>query len=178
MVRHALLALSLVVSGVCGLLAAHAEPAGCSGFKEAMIRGSGDLKPDFVRPLVVTRGAGAGLDQYDLVSQARIDGVLRCRGERFVSFEAKITLPADTALLSRFERAQEVALAAALKWPPPRAQAKIRQMTADAADYLRASEERGDIAVSGKVEEHQPDFVDLGLIWTRSDRTFVVLVGE
>lgn len=110
-----------------------AQTAGCAGFKEAMVRTAGDLKPEFVRPLMVSRGAGAGLDNFDLVTRGRIDGVLRCKEDAFVSFEAKITLPADAPLLAQFDKVQEAALISALKWPQPRAEATIRRMAGDAA---------------------------------------------
>lgn len=180
MLRRSLLVLTLGLAALgASALAASAETATCNAFKEGLVRGAAELKPEFVRPVVVSRGGSAnGLDQFDLVSQARIDGVLRCRGDAFVSFEAKITLPADATLLARFEKVQEASLAAALRWPTARALAKARNMAVDAAEYLRASIERGDVSFSGKVEEHEPNFVDLGLIWTNSDRTFIVLVGN
>ncbi len=155
-----------------------AQTATCSGFKDAMVRTAGDLKPEFVRPLVVSRGAGAGLDNFDLVTRGRIDGVLRCKEDAFVSFEAKITLPADGPLLSQFERVQEAALVSALKWPSGRAEATIKRMTGDAAEYLRGSKERGDIVFSGRVEEHAGGGVDIGLLWTLTDRNFVILTGQ
>lgn len=162
----------------CAAAPAAAQTATCTQFKEAMVKTAAELKPEFIRPMIISRGMFSGLDQFDLVSQARIDGVLRCRGEAFVSFEAKITLPADAGLLSAFEKAQEASLVSALRWPAARAAAKIRAMTTDAAEYLRASIERGDVSVAGKVEEHEPNLIDLGLIWTTSDRSFVVLVGS
>jgi hypothetical protein len=177
MARSSVLYFCLALAGMSVSAPGLAQAASCTQFKEAMVRGTGDLKPEFVRPLVVSRGTGAGLDQFDLVSQARIEGVLRCRGETFYSFEAKITLPADNGLLARFEKAQEAALVSALNWQAPRALSKVQSMAAEAAEYLRASIERGDVYVAGKVEEHLPGSTDLGLIWTNSDRTFVVLVG-
>jgi 3-phosphoshikimate 1-carboxyvinyltransferase len=55
--------------------------ASCDGFKESLVRAASELKPEFVRPVIVSRGFGAsGLDQFDLVSQTRIDGVLRTAG--------------------------------------------------------------------------------------------------
>ena len=155
-----------------------AQTAGCTGFKEAMVRAAGDLKPEFVRPLMVSRGAAAGLDNFDLVTRGRIDGILRCKQDAFVSFEAKITLPADAALLAQFEKVQEAALVSALKWPQGRAEATIRRMTGDAAEYLRGSRERGDIVFSGRVEEHAGGGVDVGLLWTPTDRNFVILTGQ
>ena len=142
------------------------------------MRAAGDLKPEFIRPLVVTRGLGAGLDNFDLVTRARIDGVLRCKEEVFVSFEAKITLPADGPLLAQFDKVQEAALVSALKWAPARAEATTRRMASDAAEYLRGSQERGDIVYSGRVEEHAGGGVDVGLLWTLTERNFIILTGQ
>ncbi len=172
------LLLSVLAVAAGAAAPALAQTAGCSGFKEAMVRAAGDLKPEFVRPLVVSRGAGAGLDNFDLVTRGRIDGVLRCKEEAFVSFEAKITLPADAALLSQFDRVQEAALVSALKWPLGRAEATIKRMAGDAAEYLRGSRERGDVVFSGRVEEHAGGGVDIGLLWTPTDRNFVILTGQ
>ena len=163
---------------VGGSAPAFAQSAGCTGFKEAMVRVAGDLKPEFIKPLVVSRGAGAGLDNFDLVTAARIDGVLRCKDEAFVGFEAKITLPADARLLAQFDKVQEAALVAALKWAPSRADATARRMASDAAEYLRGSQERGDIVYSGRVEEHAGGGVDIGLLWTLTERNFVILTGQ
>ena len=51
-------------------------------------------------------------------------------------------------------------------------------MSSDAAEYLRASAQRGDTAVSGKVEYHQGDALDLGVIWTDEDRTLIVTAQD
>ncbi len=174
-IRNLIPVLALIACAPAGALA---QTAGCTGFKEAMVRVAGDLKPEFIRPLVVSRGAGVGLDNFDLVTRARIDGVLRCKDEAFVSFEAKITLPADGPLLAQFDKVQEAALVAALKWAPTRVEATTRHMASDAAEYLRGSQERGDVAVSGKVEEHAGGGVDIGLLWTLTERNFVILTGQ
>jgi hypothetical protein len=178
MQRLSFLLPALASAGIVLAGPAFAQTAACTAFKDAMVRSSGDLAAEFVRPLVVSRGAGAGRENYDLVTRARIDGVLRCNGEKFVSFEAKITMPADGQLVARFEKVQEVALVSALKWAQPRAETKVREMAHDAADYLRGSQERGDVAVAGKVEDHVGGGVDLGLMWTLTDRTFIVLTGQ
>jgi len=162
----------------CAPSLALGQTAGCTGFKEAMVRAAGDLKPEFIKPLVVSRGAGAGLDNFDLVTRARIDGVLRCKEEAFVGFEAKITLPADARLIAQFDKVQEAALVAALKWAPSRAEATARRMAGDAAEYLRGSQERGDIVFSGRVEEHAGGGVDIGLLWTLNERNFIILTGQ
>ena len=127
---------------------------------------------------MVSRGGASALDSYDLVTRARIDGVLRCQGEGFASFEAKIAMPADGDLIARFDSVQRAALSSALGWSPSRAEKRVHEMAGEAADYLRASAERGDVAVSGKVEDHLPGATDVGLIWTHSDRTFIVLKNQ
>ena len=48
----------------------------------------------FVRPLVVSRSGQSG-EFFDLVTNARIDGLLQCDGERLLRFEVKIAMPAD-----------------------------------------------------------------------------------
>ena len=40
------------------------------------------------------------------------------------------------------------------------------------------SEERGDVAVSGRVEEHAGNGTDIGLMWTRTDHSFVIITGQ
>ncbi len=162
-------------------LAAPARAAGlaCDAFKETLARDSGDLNASFVRPLVVSRGGGAsGSDTYDLVAKARVDGSLHCRGDAFGSFEAKIAMPADAELVALFASAQRAALMAGLGWPADRADRRVRELASEAADYLRASEERGDIEIAGKVEDHLPGGMDLGVIWTRGERTFVLIRTE
>ena len=63
---------------------------------------------------------------------------------------------------------------AAFHWDRSKAETIEKAMSADAAEYLRASLERGDLAVAGKVEYHQGDEVDLGLIYTESDHMLVI----
>ena len=43
------------------------------------------------------------------------------------------------------------------------------------SEYLAASKERGDVYVSGKTEEHAPGGVSLGLIYTDTDRAFIIV---
>jgi len=112
------------------------------------------------------------------VTRARIDGVLRCKADAFVGFEAKITMPADGPLLASFDRVQEAALVSALKWAPSRAEATARRMANDAAEYLRGSQERGYIIFSGREEEHAGGGVDIGLLWTLNERIFFILTGQ
>ena len=154
---------------------ARAELANCAKFRAAMTRAAGELNADFVRPLVVSRGGGGGVEQYDLTSNARLDGSLQCRGETFVSFEVKVHLPADGGLTERFATAQMAALVAGLGWSAGRAKNKVASLAAEAADYLRGSAERGDHVIAGKVEEHLPGGADIGAVWSATERTFILL---
>ena len=174
------------MSRIAGLIAAlgaalllaspsHAAGVGCDAFKASVTRDSGDLNAQFIRPLVVSRGGPSDLETYDLVSRARVDGALKCKGDVFISFEARIAMPADGELIGRFARVQQAAAMAAFGWTAGRAEREIHDIANEAADYLRASQERGDVSIAGKVEQHHPGGMDLGLIWTPSDRTFIAL---
>lgn len=156
----------------------YAAPAKCTPFREAMSKMVADVKGEFVRPIVVSRGQGGQYNTWDLITNARIDGTLRCKDEVFVSFEIKITMPAEPSVTERFTKAEQNALTAAFGWPKARVDALSHQMNMDAAEYLRASAERGDVYVAGKVEVHEASGVDLGLIWTNADRSFIILGAE
>lgn len=177
MSRKAIFSVSIAAACLIAVPPAFAQTTNCEKFREAMARTSGDLKADFVRPLVVSRGGPSGLEQFDLTSSARIDGVLRCNGDAFVSFEATIHMPADRALIDKFAIAQTSAFTAVAGWSQSHARDKVRSLAHEAADYLRGSVERGDVAVSGKLEEHLPGGIDVGIVWTPTERTFVLLTG-
>ena len=174
-----MLRISGSVAALCAafLAASPAIAAGvaCDAFKASVTRDSGDLNAEFIRPLVVSRGGTSELETYDLVSRARVDGALKCKGDVFISFEARIAMPADGELIGRFARVQQAAARAAVGWSSARAEREVRDIANEAADYLRASQERGDVSIAGKVEQHHPGAMDLGLIWTPSDRTFIAL---
>ena len=175
------LALSVCLLSAAGSFApAQAQAvASCTNFRETMLREIFELKPEFIRPLVVSRADGTGqIDTFDLVTGQRIDGVLKCAGEKFLSFEAKIALPADARLLGLFEKVQQSVLVSALRWTPSHALNKIRALSQDASENLRGSEERGDVAVAGRVEEHAGNGTDMGVMWTRTDHSFVIITGQ
>lgn len=160
---------------IAGAGPAAAREASCETFMAGMKKNLGDLDPQFVRPVVVTRGAGRGTNVFDMITKERIDGQLSCEGDRFVRFEARINLPSTPALRDGFYRVQEAALRLKMGWSATRASRLILSMTAEAADYLRGSAERGDHFVAGKVERHEGEAGDVGLIWTASDRTFILV---
>ncbi len=141
-------------------------PAAASGYRVS-----------FERPITINRGFGdllSGVDVHILQSGAEVDGTLKCRGDAFVRFEARVTLPAKDKALADFVSLGQAALMTAFRWERAKAQTVERAMSQDAAEYLRASLQRGDTYVSGKVEYHQADRLDLGLIWTETDHTLVI----
>jgi hypothetical protein len=155
---------------------ASAAPIGCDAFKAEFQKAVGDLKFDFVRPVIVSRGIVSNDDVFDLVSQTKVDGTLYCRNDRFRRFEARISVPADNGLLDRFQRVEKAGIEVALKWQPPRADQALRTMDQEADEYLRASIQRGDVYYSGKTEYHEGG-ADLGMIWTPHDRSLII-VGD
>jgi hypothetical protein len=174
--RSLLACLGIALSGF--MSSAHAAPAKCTAFRDAMSKMVVDIKGEFVRPIVVSRGQGGQYNTWDLITNARIDGTLRCKDEVFVSFEIKISMPAEPSVTERFTLAQQNALMAAFGWPKARVETLSHRMSTEAAEYLRASAERGDVYIAGKVEAHEAGGVDLGLIWTNADRSFIILGAE
>ena len=162
---------------------AHAAPAakasapGCEAFIKDFPLAAAGHRVSFERPLTIARGFGdimSGIDVRILSSDTKVDGTLKCRDDKFLRFEIRATLPADAKVLGDLDRFERAALIAAFHWDGAKAETIEKAMTADAGDYLRASIERGDIYNSGKVEYHQADQLDLGLIWTQTDHTFVI----
>lgn len=184
-------AVSLAFSTGMGLATAlaapplHAAPAaaakavapGCEAFMKDFAPAAAGYRVSFERPLTIARGFGdlmSGIDVHILSSDTKVDGTLKCRDDRFVRFELRATLPADAKILGDLDAFERAALMAAFRWDRPKAETIEKAMTADAGEYLRASIERGDLYNSGKVEYHQADQLDLGLIWTQTDHTFVI----
>jgi len=161
---------------VIGAAPAHAASISCKGFMENLQAKVPDLKPQFVRPVIVSRGGALfGNEVHDLITNLRVDGQLFCDGDRFVRFEMKVHAPFAAALQRGAERIEVAAASYKLRWPQAKVAATLRRMRSDAAEYLRASAQRGDVFVSGKIEEHAGEAGDLALVWTRSDRTFILV---
>ncbi|MCC2097596.1 MAG: hypothetical protein KDJ29_11935 [Hyphomicrobiales bacterium] len=162
-------------------LALVAGPAGaatvsCKAFMTHMQTRVADLKPQFVRPVIVSRGGALfGNEVHDLITNLRVDGQLFCDGDRFVRFEMKVHAPFAAKLLTGAHRIELAAASFKMRWPENKAAATLRRMRANAAEYLRASAQRGDVVVSGKIEEHAGEAGDVALVWTRSDRTFILV---
>ncbi len=171
--------------GLAAVAARAAAPAkaiapmapGCEAFMKDFPASAAGYRIAFERPLTIARGFGdmmSGIDVHILSSDTKVDGTLKCRDDKFVRFELRATLPADAKVLADLDAFERAALMTAFHWDRAKAETIRKAMTADAGDYLRASIERGDLYNSGKVEYHQADQLDLGLIWTQTDHTFVI----
>jgi hypothetical protein len=172
--RLGLTVLALPLAAWC----AGSEPAwaivGCEAFTAALRTSASDMGVEFSRAIVVSR-TRVDANAYDITTKVDIDATLSCRGDELVRFEARISEPANARTSTNFERFQTAALKAALNWDAAKSRGVIREMSADAREYLNASRQRGDVYVSGKTEAHEPGRVSLGLMTTESDRTFVIV---
>jgi hypothetical protein len=172
--RRALFPLVLAMTAGVGAPALAAPT--CQGFMDAFAKAAPDLKSQFVRPVVVSRGAAeAGAEARDLVTEFGVDARLLCNGDRFLRFEAQIPQPAQQRVVDGFNRIQVAAAMAALRWQRQRASQTISAMAVDAAEYLRASAERGDVFISGKVDRIVGRDGEIALVWTQADRSFIVV---
>jgi hypothetical protein len=137
------------------------------------------VKVDFVRPVVVGRGVLASdLELFDIVNEVGVDGQMRCMGDVFQRLDARIPASAGATARDAFVKVQRAALVSVLGWSASHAARTVQSMAADAAEYLKASAERGDVEVAGKVEEHAGAAGDVGVIWTKNERAFVVVTAQ
>jgi hypothetical protein len=168
-------AVILLAIGIVSAPAA-AKPAltGCDAFIAKLRLAASDMQVDFSHSLVVSR-AKADIDVFDIVTNADVDATLTCHGDEFIRFEARITEPASARASTSFDRFSEAGLRMAMNWDASRSQSTLRDMAADVREYLAASKQRGDAYISGKTEEHAPGGVSLGLIYTDTDRAFIIV---
>jgi hypothetical protein len=160
------------------LSAGGAQAAYCSKIMKDFPAASG-IKLDFVRPVVVGRGVlASGVEVYDVVNDLKVDGQLRCMGDVFQRFDARISASAPTSSKDAFAKVQRGALMTILGWSAGRASGVEKSMASNAAEYLRASIERGDVEIAGKVEEHAGAAGDVGVIWTPNERAFVLVHSQ
>ncbi|MGD1037602.1 MAG: hypothetical protein ABR878_10475 [Roseiarcus sp.] len=172
--------LGLAVVALClGAAPAQADSglAGCDAFIEKLRIAASDLGVDFTHALIVSR-ARSDTDVFDITTKSDVDGTLTCRKDGLLRFEARIAEPASARAASEFENFQAAALRSALGWDAAKSRNFVRDMSADAREYLAASRERGDVYISGKTEEHVPGGVGLGLIVTDTDSAFIIVGGE
>lgn len=155
---------------------------GCLAFMEGFVRWTAGHRIAFERPLNITRGFGGDDGDLDVrvlsTGADDVEGTLKCKGDAFRRFEVRIGVPADEGVIGAFKDYQEATLQAAFGFDKAKAQSIVRALSSDADEYLRASVQRGDTSVSGKVEYHQGDALDLGLIWTDEDHTLIVTVQD
>ena len=167
-----------------GLLPAAASAAAprktaptCPAFMEEFSKAIAPRQVTFERPLTITRGFfgdEAGVEVRTLTTSDNVEGTLKCRGDEFRRFEVRVAAPVTDRTATDFKAYEEAGLTAAFAWDRARVTTVVGAMSSDAAEYLRASVQRGDTYVSGKVEYHQGDALDLGVLWTDTDRTFVI----
>ena len=172
------LAIAFTCLSVPALAAPKADLLTCTSFMRQFPQTLPGFRVSFERPLTITRdlfgGDESGVDIHVLSTDAEVDGTLRCRGDDFQRFEVKIGTPADAPVESNFTQFEQATLMATLHFDKNRAATAVNAMSSDAAEYLRASIERGDTYKAGKVEYHQGGAYDLGVIWTPADKTLIV----
>ena len=177
MVAVRVLALLGLSAWTCGARAAPAPVPGCAAFMQDFAKAAQGHRAGFERPLTIARGflgVEDGIEVRVLSTGEDVDGTLKCKGDAFDRFELSGKSPVSDRLAAALKVYEQAALAAAFHWDRAKAEVVVTAMSADAAEYLKASVQRGDTYQSGKVEYHQGDALDLGLIWTDSDRTFVI----
>jgi hypothetical protein len=159
-----------------GLAGASAKPAlsGCDAFIDKLRKGTSEMQVDFSHSLVVSR-ARSDENAFDITTKVDVDATLTCRGDDFLRFESRVVEPTSARAATSFEHFNAAALRAALGWDAGRASEMIHGLDSDVREYLAASKQRGDVYVAGKTEEHLPGAVDLGLIFTETDRAFIIL---
>lgn len=166
-------ALAFAMLVACSPAQAASSLAGCDSFLEKVRIEASDLGVEFTHALVVSR-ARSDTGMFDLTTKSETDGVLTCRGDTLVRFEAHVSEPASARAITAFERLSAAAIRSALGWDTPKSKDTIRDMAADAKEFLAASKQRGDVFISGKTEQHAPGSVSLGLIYTEVDRAFII----
>jgi len=159
-----------------GLSEAAAKPAlsGCDSFIEKLRKDASEMQVDFTHSLIVSR-AKSDENVFDITTKVDVDATLTCRGDDFLRFESRIVEPASARAATSFEHFNTAALRAALGWDAGHAGETVRGMDGDVRAYLAASKQRGDVYVAGKTEQHLAGGVDLGLIFTDTDRAMIIL---
>lgn len=153
---------------------AFARVAGCDAFGAALAANAGELAITLNHAVVVSKSE-SNANVFDIGTNGDVDGTLTCVGDKLARFEARVTEPASERAKTNFARLSEAGLRAALGFDAGKARSAFRRLDADAAEYLRASRERGDVYISGKTEEHLAGGVSLGVIETDTDRAFIIV---
>lgn len=164
----------LLAAATLGVSPATAKNLGCAQFMDAYNAAAGEYRQTFSRGLTVGREVEAGSDYFD-ASGGDVDVTVVCRGDRFTRLEVRAATPVPARVDSRFTRLQQAGVQVAVGGDRARAGGVVRSLTREADEYLRGSKERGDHYVAGKTERHMSGGIDLGMIATETDRTFIVV---
>jgi hypothetical protein len=178
--RHARILLAALGAALAATPAAAASGkggvTGCDAFGTALAADASELAITLNHAIVVSR-AEQNANVFDIATNGDVDGTLSCVGDKLVRFEARVTEPASERAKTNFARLSVAALRAAFGYDANKAKATFKRLDGEAAEYLKASRERGDVYISGKTEEHLSGNVSLGVIETDSDRAFII-VGQ
>jgi hypothetical protein len=172
--RCAVAVLFLALTGAGAPALAKPALTGCDAFVEKLRLAASDMQVEFAHSLVVSR-AKTDVSVFDITTKVDVDATLTCHGDEFVRFEARIAEPASARTQTDFERFSKAALRGAMGWEASRGESLLQGMTSDAREYRDASRQRGDVYIAGKTEEHAPGGVTLGLIYTDTDRAFIIV---
>jgi hypothetical protein len=172
--RSGVVAIFLALVSAPAPATAKSALTGCDAFIEKLRLAASDMHVEFTHSLVVSR-AKTDINAFDISTNADVDATLTCHGDEFVRLETRISEPASARAATSFDRFSEAALRAALGWDAGHTQTTLREMSSDVREYLAASKQRGDAYIAGKTEEHAPGGVSLGLIYTDTDRAFIVV---
>ena len=153
---------------------AHARIVGCDAFGTALAADASELAITLNHAVVVSKSA-SNANVFDIATNGDVDGTITCLGDKLERFEARVTEPASQRAKTNFARLSSAALRAALGFDAGKAAGAFRRLDGAAAEYLRASRERGDVYISGKTEEHLAGGISLGVIETDTDRAFVIV---
>ena len=172
--RCAVAVIFLTLAGAGAPAPAKSALTGCDAFVEKLRLAASDMQVEFTHSLVVSR-AKTDVSVFDISTKVDVDATLTCHGDEFVRFEARIAEPASARTATNFDRFSAAAMRGAMGWDESRSENMMRGMTSDAREYRDASRQRGDVYIAGKTEEHAPGGVSLGLIYTDTDRAFIIV---
>lgn len=149
----------------------------CAAFMDAYSKTAASYGVQFARALNVG-GASARFDYWDAGGEGDVDATAVCRGDELVRFETRAAQGGGARVEARFERYQQAGLQVILGYDAKRAASTVTALTKDAREFLRGSRERGDAFISGKVERHAGGGAEIGVVYTETDRTMIVVPGR
>ena len=141
---------------------------------DAFGKAAPELKAQFVRPIVVSRGAAeAGAEARDMVNEFGVDSRLICVGERFLGsrrrFRSRRRRASSTDSTAvrwrprwlRWAGSARARRRSSLRWPPtpPNTCAPPRSAATSSSPEVDRHVGRGEI----------------GVVWTLSDRSFIIV---